>query len=56
MGCEDEIVEYSCKYELVYEAIHIKECLSNKLVTSPVVTENISVKGIEALDKIVKKW
>lgn len=56
MGCEDEIVEYSCKYELVYEAIHIKECLLNKLVTSPVVTENISVKGIEALDKIVKKW
>ena len=55
-GCEDEIVEYPCKYELAYEAIHIKECLTNGLITSPVVTEDISVKGIDALDKIVKEW
>lgn len=53
-GCEDEIIEFPCKYELAYEAVHIKECLLAGLHTSPVVTEEITVKGIEALDKVMK--
>ena len=56
VGCEEEIIEYPCKHELAYEAIHIKECLTKDLITSPVVTADISVKGVEILDKIVKEW
>ena len=50
---DDEIIEFPCKYELVYEAEHIKKCLDAGLITSPVVTEEISVKGIEILNKII---
>ena len=52
-GSDDEIIEFPCKYELVYEAEHIKKCLDAGLITSPVVTEEISVKGIEILNKII---
>ena len=52
-GSDDEIIEFPCKYELVYEAEHIKKCIDAGLITSPVVTEEISVKGIENLNKII---
>ncbi len=45
-------VEFPCEHELVYEAKHIAECMESGLVTSPVVTENLSVAGIAALEAV----
>ena len=55
-GQEPETVEYPCTHELVYEACHIAQCLEQGLLTSPEVTEAISVKGIKALQTVKEKW
>ena len=44
--------EYPCEHELTYEAQHIHSCLGQGLLTSPVVTQAISVGGIAALETI----
>lgn len=53
---EPEIIEVPCKYELIYEAKHIYECMDKGLLTSPVVTEEITVKAIEIIEKIKSDW
>lgn len=55
-GKDPETVEFPCVHELSYEAKHIADCLNRGLLTSPVVTEDISVKGIAALKKVKEKW
>jgi predicted dehydrogenase len=55
-GKDAEMIEYPCKYELVYEALHIAECIRSGKKTSPVVTEELSVKGIEVIEKIKADW
>lgn len=50
-GNEPRQVEYPCLHELSYEAAHIRQCLEQGLLTSPVVTEAITLGGIEALAK-----
>lgn len=54
-GKEPETVEFPCEYELVYEVQHIAWCMSNGLLNSPVVTEELSVSGIEVLEKVFAK-
>ena len=51
-GKEPEVVHFPCEHELMYEAQHIQQCLNDGLLTSPVVTEEISVSGIAALEAI----
>ena len=51
-----ETIEVPCKYELIYEANHIYECMEKGLLTSPVVTEDISVKAIEVIERIKNTW
>ncbi len=55
-GKEPEAVEYPCEHELVYEVQHIAQCLDAGLLTSPVVTEALSVGGIEVLEKVKTSW
>ena len=55
-GKEPEILEFPCEHELVYEAQHIAECFDKGLLTSPVVTEEISVRGISALEAVKAGW
>lgn len=55
-GCEPEILEFPCEFELAYEAKHVQECLTKGLLTSPVATEEISVDGIAALEKVKAGW
>lgn len=55
-GKEPETVEFPCEHELVYEAEHVAHCLHNGLLTSPMVTKNLSVKGIAALEQVKAKW
>ncbi len=55
-GQEPEMVEYPCQYELVYEAEHIFQCIQQGLKTSPEVTPELSVAGIEALEAVKQSW
>ena len=54
-GETPETVEFPCQHELIYEAMHIKECLQAGRLTSPVVTEALSVAGIAALETVKKQ-
>ncbi len=51
-GKEPETISRPCEFELVYEARHIKDCIDQGLLTSPVVTEDISVGGIRAIERV----
>ena len=55
-GQEAEPVEYPCEHELSYEAEHIAACMADGLLTSPVVTEDLSVAGITALEQVEESW
>ena len=55
-GREPETVEFPCAHELVYEAKHIRDCVRQGLLTSPVVTETVSVQGIEAIERVKAEW
>jgi len=55
-GEQPQIAEFPCEHELVYEAEHIAKCLNDGLLTSPVVTEELSVAGISALEKVSENW
>lgn len=55
-GKEPETVEFPCRHELVYEAVHIRQCLENGLLTSPIVTEEVTVSGIAALETVAAGW
>ena len=55
-GQAPEVLEFPCEHELVYEVRHIAQCLSKGLTTSPVVTEDLSVSGIAALEKVKQTW
>ena len=54
-GQEPETVEFPCVHELMYEAAHIAECMEAGVRNSPVVTEDISVGGIAALEAVKSK-
>ena len=51
-----ETLEFPCAHELCYEAAHIAECLEKGLQTSPVITEELSLAGIRAIERIKANW
>ena len=53
---EPEILEFPCEHELIYEIQHIGKCFEKGLLTSPVVTESLSVSGIAALEEVKRTW
>lgn len=55
-GKEPETVAFPCEHELIYEAAHIAQCIASGRLTSPVVTKDISVKGIAALEQVKADW
>ena len=55
-GQTPEMIEFPCDHELVYEIRHIAECFEQGLRNSPVVTEQLSVEGIAALEQVKRKW
>ena len=55
-GQDPETVEFPCEYELIYEVNHIAKCIREGKRTSPVVTEELSVAGIAALETIKAQW
>ena len=52
----EEVVEFPCQHELVYEVEHIKDCFTQGLLSSPVVTEEISAQGIALLESVKANW
>lgn len=56
MDGKTETLEFPCEYELMYEAKHIADCIERGLMTSPVVTEKLSVSGIAAIEKVKDNW
>jgi predicted dehydrogenase len=56
MDGKEEILEFPCEHELMYEAEHIADCLEKGLLNSPVITEEISVEGIRAIEKVKANW
>ena len=55
-GKEPEVLEFPCEHELMYEAEHIARCFDQGLLTSPVVTPEISLDGIRALEQVKENW
>ena len=53
---KNETAEFPCEHELSYEAAHIADCFAKGLLTSPVVTEELSVSGITALEQVKSQW
>ena len=51
-----EVLEFPCQHELVYEVDHIAQCLEAGLTTSPVITEELSLAGIAAIEQIKQNW
>lgn len=56
LGGKTETLEFPCEHELTYEAAHIADCLQQGLLNSPVITEEISIEGIRAIEKIKREW
>jgi len=55
-GKEPEEVAFPCEHELIYEVQHILQCMQEGRLTSPVVTEELSVCGIAALEEVKANW
>ena len=51
-----EVLEFPCEYELVYEVEHIARCIEKGLPGSPVITEELSVAGIRAIEQVKANW
>ena len=56
IGGKTETLEFPCRHELVYEAEHIADCLNKGLLTSPVITEALSLAGIRAIEQVKAGW
>ena len=52
----EEIVEYPCACEFVYEVDHINECILNHYNSSPVMIKKMTIKTAEIVDKIFASW
>lgn len=56
IGENTQEISFPCEHELIYEAEHIKACFEEGLLTSPVITEELSVAGISALEQVKMHW
>ena len=56
MDGKTETLEFPCQHELVYEAEHIADCLEKGLLNSPVITEELSLAGIRAIETVKASW
>ena len=53
---QTQTLEFPCEYELMYEAAHIQECMDQGLLRSPVITKDLSIAGIRALEEVKSNW
>lgn len=56
-ACGDkEELHFPCKHELVYEVRHIHDCLDKHMLTSPVMSPDMTMKTVSTLESIHKEW
>ncbi len=55
-GQEPVILEYPCEHELMYEVLHVEQCIRKGLTESPLMTEDMTVNAIKVLNAIQKMW
>lgn len=53
---KEEIINYPCPCEFVYEINHINECIMNHLNTSPIMIPELTFKTAEIVDDIFAQW
>lgn len=53
---QTQVLEFPCQHELMYEAAHIQECIGQGLLSSPVITKELSTAGIRALETVKENW
>jgi predicted dehydrogenase len=51
-----EELSFPCTYELGYEVEHVEACLAQGLLTSPVMSEAMTVSTIEMLESVQASW
>ena len=51
-----EHYEYPCVHEFVYEVNHVNKCLNEKLLTSPIMKPEVTIKTVELVEELYKKW
>lgn len=51
-----ETLDFPCQHELVYEVEHIAHCMEQGLLNSPVITQDLSLQGIRAIEKVKAGW
>lgn len=56
IGDKTETLEFPCAHELTYEAAHIADCMEKGLLNSPVITEELSLAGIRAIEQVKAGW
>ena len=52
----EEVEQFPCDHELVYEVAHIADCFRKGLLESPVVTGEFSARAIRILESIKENW
>lgn len=52
----EEIVEYPCPCEFVYEVDHVNDCIQNKEYVSSIMCPEITIKTAELVDDIFNGW
>lgn len=50
------VLEYPCDHELMYEALHVEDCIRKGLTLSPVMTEALTLDAITLLTAVQKTW
>lgn len=55
-GQEPTVLEFPCQHELMYEALHVAQCMEKGLLTSPVVTPALSLEAIRFLQQVKNSW
>jgi len=51
-----ELIEFPCDYELMYEVEHIHQCLNEGLAESPIMSQAMTVATVSMLEDIQNSW
>ena len=52
----EEVIEYPCPCEFVYEVDHVNACIKNRMLTSDVMLPEMTIKTTEIVDTIFASW
>ena len=53
---KEEMIEYPCPCEFVYEVDHINECIARKLNASDIMIPEMTIKTCEVVDSVFASW